>query len=176
VPRCEDRLVYKTCLLVVAVLAAVPAWAGDPIEGYWLVHAPKDHGGVIHLVAEGGCIDGRVAALESPDFAPQDYPQFAGQPLRDVNNPDAAKRQQPILGLQVVQCLKPSGGGRYEGGYFYRPEDGGLYSGKAALSADAATLTVRGYLGISLLGRTQTWTRIEAPGAVTQAVYDQARP
>lgn len=164
---------YYSFLL--AVLLATPVWAADPIEGYWLVHAEKDHGGVVHLYAEGGCINGKVVALESPKFSATEYPQFAGQPLRDINNPDAAKRAQPILGLQIAQCLKPVGDGHYEGATFYRPEDGHNYRGKAKFT-DARTLEVRGYLGISLLGKSQTWTRVDSPESVTQANYDQARP
>jgi uncharacterized protein (DUF2147 family) len=52
-------------------------------------------------------------------------------------------------------------GTEYEGGDILDPETGFVYRCKLALNSDGDRLLVRGYLGISLLGRTQTWTRLE---------------
>lgn len=68
---------------------------------------------------------------------------------------------KPLVGLTVLTGLKDKGNGKYEGGKIYDPKSGKTYSAKAELSADGKTLKVRGYLGVSALGRTQTWQRIQ---------------
>lgn len=68
---------------------------------------------------------------------------------------------KPLIGLTVLTGLKDKGNGKYEGGKIYDPKSGKTYSAKAELSADGKTLKVRGFLGVSLLGRTQVWKRIQ---------------
>ncbi len=66
---------------------------------------------------------------------------------------------KPVEGLRFIWGLRPVSDG-YEGGSILDPASGAIYSLKASLSPDGKTLTVRGYLGISLLGRSQSWQRI----------------
>jgi uncharacterized protein (DUF2147 family) len=54
--------------------------------------------------------------------------------------------------------LRPGGPDTWRDGSLYDPESGNTYSGKLSLNPDG-TLSLRGYLGISLLGRTEHWTR-----------------
>lgn len=165
----------KTCLSMLLLIPAL-SWAADPALGYWLVHADLHHGGVIELYANGNCVDGRVAKLESPTVPASDSKELAGQPQLDRSNPDPAKRTQAIVGLKVVDCLRRQADGSYADAKLYRPEDGNTYKGKASLSADGRTLTMRGFIGFSLLGRSQTWTRLPSLDGVNQATFDKARP
>jgi uncharacterized protein (DUF2147 family) len=70
-----------------------------------------------------------------------------------------AQKGQPMKGLQIIDGMKQSDLD-YSDGTILDPESGTLYSGNMQLSADGAHLTVRGYVGISAFGRSQTWNRV----------------
>jgi len=86
-------------------------------------------------------------------------PEADGAPRKDGNNPDAKKRGQPLLGLVILKGFHPAGENLYEGGTIYDPKNGKTYSCKITYKGNV--LDVRGYVGISLIGRTTTWTRAE---------------
>lgn len=64
-------------------------------------------------------------------------------------------KNQPMLGLPLLWDLKVDGDG-YSGGYIVDPESGKEYKLKAKVNSDG-NLEVRGFIGFSLIGRTQTW-------------------
>ena len=64
-----------------------------------------------------------------------------------------------ILDLTIMWGMKATGDNTYGGGKILDPKSGEVYSCKMSLSPDGKTLTVRGYIGISLLGRSQTWNK-----------------
>ena len=66
---------------------------------------------------------------------------------------------KPILGLDVLTGLKHSSGNNYTGGRILDPNTGKVYSMKAKLSTSGKRLTLRGYVGVSALGRNQVWIR-----------------
>ena len=68
---------------------------------------------------------------------------------------------KPIIGLDVVTGLKSTDGFNYTSGRILDPNTGKLYSMKAKLSSNGRRLHLRGYLGVSALGRNQIWIRAE---------------
>ena len=67
---------------------------------------------------------------------------------------------KPIIGLDVVTGLKSTDGLNYTSGRILDPNTGKLYSLKAKLSSNGKRLHLRGYLGVSALGRNQIWIRV----------------
>ena len=80
-----------------------------------------------------------------------------GKPKVDSKNPDKNKQSQPIIGLVILQNFTFDDE-EWEDGKIYDPESGKTYSSYIYLK-DKNTLKVRGYVGVSLFGRTETWTR-----------------
>jgi len=71
-----------------------------------------------------------------------------------------ARKDQPIIGMTIVNGLKKNGD-QYDGGKILDPENGKIYKCKMKLNETGDELEVRGYIGFSLLGRSQIWTRME---------------
>lgn len=71
-----------------------------------------------------------------------------------------ARHNKPILGLVFIEGMKQSGLD-YEGGTILDPDTGKLYKASMSLDPGGSRLTVRGYVGLSIFGRSQTWTRVQ---------------
>lgn len=83
-----------------------------------------------------------------------------GSPKRDVNNPDEALRDRPLCGLTLIGDLIPEDSGGGLTGFVYNPKNGKKYGAQvSSLSNDA--LEMRGYVGLSVFGKSQTWTRVD---------------
>ncbi|OTG60437.1 MULTISPECIES: DUF2147 domain-containing protein [unclassified Acinetobacter] len=80
-------------------------------------------------------------------------------PKEHCINCPAPYTNKPILGMDVMKGLKHNGDTNYTGGKIIDPLSGNIYSCKAKLSSNGKRLTLRGYVGISALGRSQTWIR-----------------
>jgi uncharacterized protein (DUF2147 family) len=72
------------------------------------------------------------------------------------------RKDQPMLGLVIIRNMTRTGDG-YAGGDILDPDTGSVYRCKFHLEENGAKLVLRGFIGISLLGRTQTWERQSSP-------------
>ena len=85
-----------------------------------------------------------------------------GAPRRDLENPDTAQRNQPIVGLTIMRGFKKKSDAsqKYTGGTVYDPKSGKTYKGLIT-HPSADTLKLRGYIGTPVIGRTAEWTRVK---------------
>jgi uncharacterized protein (DUF2147 family) len=108
---------------------------------------------LVRITEARGEFEGHIHAL----LDPEDDPSAVCTQCTDV------RRNQRILGLLILRNFRLADGksGKWEGGEILDPEDGKTYRARLALSPDGRRLDVRGYIGTPLLGRTQTWQRVE---------------
>ncbi len=149
-------------LLGLVPAAFSTAQTADAIVGRWLTAAGTENGQAqVEVTGQGGVYSGRIVWLEKPTYPPDDEGGMGGLPRVDRNNPDPARHSAPIVGLEIVRGFRHAGGNQWRDGTIYDPDNGKTYSCKARLEGNV--LKLRGYIGISLIGRTTEWTRAEAP-------------
>jgi len=79
----------------------------------------------------------------------------------DSSNPDSSLRGRPLCGLKIGSGFSLRDPDHAAGGSLYDPKSGRTYSGQMA--AQGSELHLRGYLLLSIFGRSETWTRTQAP-------------
>lgn len=122
------------------------AFAANP-AGTWL----SDDGATkVHISPCGGKLCGTVVWLDKPTDA------STGKPKTDKHNPDPAKRSRPLLGLNVVHGLMPSGPDKWSG-RIYNADDGNTYQAHLQVQGEHAAKVEGCVLG--LLCKSHTWTR-----------------
>jgi uncharacterized protein (DUF2147 family) len=138
----------KHILAVTCAFCALNSWAAESdVVGLWL---SGDGDGWIEIQQDGDEVIGIIAG--SPNNREGDPPR------RDDKNPDPALRDRELDGVTIMKGFKYEGDDHWSGGTIYDPNSGNTYKGKLTL-IDANTLKLRGYIGISLFGRSDTWTR-----------------
>ena len=155
--RVERRRSYgMIAVLVAAVLGPLSGWAAPAdILGLWN-NAEKDAKIEVAMCGDRYC--GTIVWLREPNYPEGSKDGTPGTPKLDHNNPDPARRKAPIIGLQIVQGFRFAGDDRWIDGTVYDPKNGKTYQGKMTLISPDR-LDLRGFIGISLIGRTTTWTR-----------------
>lgn len=138
-----------------AVTAIVPSTQPDvsidQVLGPWLT---GKKGAVIDIYRCGDGKEelcGRIAWLKKPYH-------HDGTLKRDPENPDKALRQRPLCGIEVFTGLARTDADTWAHGRVYNPEDGHRYHAYLNVNDDG-TLHIRGYIGIPLFGKSETWTR-----------------
>lgn len=101
---------------------------------------------IVHVSVSGGTLSATIAKV---------FPQPGDTGI--CSKCPGGFKDKPIQGLQIVWGLKDKGNGVWEGGQILDPKNGKVYRAKMTLEGNK--LYVRGYVGISVLGRTQVWVR-----------------
>jgi uncharacterized protein (DUF2147 family) len=122
------------------------------IIGIWLDQDKKGHTEIYK--SPSGKYFGKIVWLKEP-IDPE-----TGKTQLDKNNDDPTKRNRPTLGILAFTNFVESKPGYFTGGEVYNPKDGKTYSCKLELLEDGR-LKVRGFVGISLLGKTEYMTRVK---------------
>jgi uncharacterized protein (DUF2147 family) len=139
-------------VIVIAPIAAQGGASVPTAAGVWKqVDETGKVGALVTIIKEGDVFVGRLSRLF---LDPGDDPN----PI--CKNCPGDKHNQPLLGLVFIERMKQFGL-VYDGGRILDPETGNIYNARMSLSPDGSRLTVRGYLGLSIFGKSQTWTRVE---------------
>lgn len=148
---------------ILALVALAAAADSHEISGLWL---SGDGEGWIEIRRIGDSLEGIIAG--SPTRRDSD------QPRHDDLNPDPALRARLLDGLVIMQGFEYDGDGKWSGGTIYDPNSGNTYRATLRL-LDADTLKVRGFIGVALFGRSDTWSRVpEGQGRSARTYRDRA--
>jgi uncharacterized protein (DUF2147 family) len=121
----------------------------DAIIGVWKT---GEGNALVRIYKNGDKYQGKVVWLKEP-IDPE-----TGKPKVDKNHPDDASKTRPVLGLINIWGFKYIEKNKWDEGNIYDPKNGNTYSCTIKM-INPNTLEVRGYIGVSLIGRTDTWTR-----------------
>lgn len=146
---CSGLAIWLVASVALAADAMTPAglWktiddkTGQPRSFVRIVRTPAGYEGKV------------VKILPLPSDAPN-YPDHLCKACTDE------RKDQPIAGMVILRGLKPDGE-VFAGGEILDPDNGKTYRCKLTVKAAGKRLDVRGFIGISLIGRTQSWVREE---------------
>lgn len=122
---------------------------GDRLPGTWLPGSGKGH---VKIEKINNWYYGFLVWLKEPNDP-------EGKPKTDKNNPDPVQAKKSLIGIQLLKGFEYNGK-EWVNGTIYDPENGKTYKCIIKMKDDD-TLEVRGYIGISLIGRTDIWKRVK---------------
>lgn len=126
--------------------------SGDDIVGTWLTAEGDSH---VKIYKFGGYYYGKITWLRVPN-------DKDGKPKKDKNNPKAEERDKGILNLLLLTGFEYKGDHEWEDGEIYDPRNGKKYDCEMWFSDENIdVLKIRGFVGVSLLGKTTSWTRVK---------------
>jgi uncharacterized protein (DUF2147 family) len=143
----------KTPLLFILILVGglVAAPSNDTPAGLWKTIDDKTQKprGLVRIYEKEGVLYGRIES------------SFDGAEGNDICDKCPGERKnQPVVGLLILSGLKKRGN-EYSGGEILDPDTGWVYRCRLTLEGNGSRLVVRGYLGLPVAGRSQTWYRAE---------------
>lgn len=140
--------------ILTAAVSIAPAFADDssPV-GLWknIDDATGKPKALIRITESNGALQGKIEQLfraPSEDQNPK------------CDKCEGARKDQPIIGMEILSGLKKDGD-EYAGGEILDPNNGKVYKSKLHLTDAGKKLSVRGYIGMPMLGRSQVWVRQE---------------
>ena len=127
----------------------LPAEDPNTIIGIWKT---GEGNAVVRIYKNGDKYQGKIVWLKEPND-----PETA-KPKSDKNNPTESFKNRPVLGLINLWGFSQTSKNLWEDGNIYDPKSGNTYSCTIKMISPNS-LEVRGYIGVSIIGRTDIWTR-----------------
>lgn len=146
-----QKIISRVVVGAAAVFVSLVAVAQDSPVGLWknvddVTGKPK---ALVRITEANGVFSGKIEQLIRE-------PSEEQNPL--CTKCEGANKDQPILGMMILVGLKKNGE-EYSGGTILDPNNGKVYKSRLKLEDSGKKLNVRGYIGLPLLGRSQTWLR-----------------
>lgn len=144
-------MLRKSTFLVLLLLGSIQIFAQkkDDILGKWVNPSGE---GQIEIYKKGDKYFGKLVWIKEPNNS-------NGKPKTDEKNPNEGLRNKPVLGLEILKNFEFNDG-KWDDGTIYDPKSGKTYSCKLTLK-NQNLLNIRGYIGVSLIGRTEVWKRVK---------------
>jgi uncharacterized protein (DUF2147 family) len=147
----NKKMSFRLLLFVVLVCSGSAVFAQKAtIVGVWLTGEKTAH--VEIYKAKNGKYYGKIVWLKDPNRK--------GVPKTDEKNTSADLRSRPIMGLLILKGFDETDKDIYEHGTIYDPKVGKTYDCKISYKG-SNRLAIRGYVGVPLIGRTETWLRVK---------------
>jgi uncharacterized protein (DUF2147 family) len=124
------------------------AQTSDSIVGTWKTFDDDSNqpAAIVLITEKNGLFSGVVTKLLDPSALP------SCEKCTDY------RKGKAVIGMEILSGLKKTGDA-YSGGHILDPDDGEIYRAEMKLKDQGTKLDLRAYIGIPLLGRTQTWIR-----------------
>jgi len=147
----KRKFLIPIVALMSLLLSSYTSDENTKIYGMW--YTPEKDGKIKMYKAVSGKLCGKLTWAKEPNNSD-------GTPKLDTKNPNKSLRKEHVVGSVLFKHFVYKGNNTWEDGTVYDPKSGKTYSCNIKMKDDN-TIEVRGYIGISLLGRTETFTKVK---------------
>lgn len=143
----------KKVLVLALAFAAAQVFAQTSPVGLWKTVDDKSgkEKSLVRIAETNGVLSGKIEKLLDPSVKQDEV----------CDKCKDSRKDKPVLGLLIIEGVKKSSDTLWEGGQILDPNNGEVYKVRLTPAEGGKKLDVRGYIGMPMLGRTQTWIRVE---------------